>query len=254
MEISKAVADQRRTDRPNWLLSGLILVSIGIHAGVLIQVSGLTPPRPTPPIELTVRAPRRPPARSIPRPPVQPTPPPPAETAPAPKVRPITPQPTPPPPAETSAPKAPPAPAPPVSAPAAPTVSAPAIADWNPPPAPVPVASPAPPQPAPSLAAPEPDPNARADYLARIRSRIESRKHYPHQARRRRIEGTVVVRFVIGPDGRVGNLALVEPSRHRVLNDAALSAIRKASPFPRPPDGLLTGPMTLEVPIVFDLT
>lgn len=254
MESAEAVADRRKPDRPNWLLSGLILVSIGIHAGILMQISGLTQPRPTPPIELTVRAPQRPPARAIPRPPVRPTPPPPTETDPAPKVRPITPQPTPPPPAETPAPKAPPAPTPPVSAPSAPSLSAPAIADWNPPPAPAPVAAPAPPEPRPSRVSPRPDPSAKAEYLARIRSRIESRKHYPHRARRQRIEGTVVVRFVIGTDGRVDNVEIVESSRHRVLNEAALSAIRNASPFPRPPDGLSAGPMTLEVPIVFDLT
>jgi len=92
------------------------------------------------------------------------------------------------------------------------------------------------------------------DYFEIVRLRIESHKKYPGTAKTRQIEGQVTVRFVIEPDGRISSSKVVESSRHRILNQAALSAVKEASPFPRPPKNLFNGPIPLEITIMFELT
>jgi protein TonB len=94
----------------------------------------------------------------------------------------------------------------------------------------------------------------RNDYLGMIRLRIERYKKYPRLAKVRQIEGRTKVRFIIDPHGKVQDVMIVKGSRHQTLNDAALNAIRMASPFPRPPRHLFNGPISLEITIVFELT
>lgn len=70
---------------------------------------------------------------------------------------------------------------------------------------------------------------------------------YPLVARRRGQEGTVLVRFTVGADGRVLATEAVQPSPWPLLNDAALVAIRERWRFP-------AGPVRwYEVPIQFVL-
>lgn len=49
---------------------------------------------------------------------------------------------------------------------------------------------------------------------------------YPALAVRRRWEGSVVVRFEVRPDGRCGEVAVLESSGHALLDDAAMRAVR----------------------------
>lgn len=56
---------------------------------------------------------------------------------------------------------------------------------------------------------------------------------YPDLAQQEHVEGKVTVRVTIGPDGSVENVALVESSGSKLLDDAALQAAR-SSTF-RPP-------------------
>ena len=92
------------------------------------------------------------------------------------------------------------------------------------------------------------------DYFEMVRLRIESHKRYPDAAKTRQIEGQVTVRFVIEPDGSISSSKIVESARHRALDQAALSAVKDASPFPRPPRNLFNGPIPLEITIMFELT
>ncbi|MBW2106971.1 MAG: TonB family protein [Deltaproteobacteria bacterium] len=46
----------------------------------------------------------------------------------------------------------------------------------------------------------------------------------------------------------------MKTSRHRVLDTAALRAVKDASPFPKPPSQIYKGDLTLEIDIVFELT
>lgn len=66
-------------------------------------------------------------------------------------------------------------------------------------------------------------------YFAGIKRKIELVWGYPSGANG--AEGDVVVDFVIGRNGRLENATLVRGSGHKALDDEAISAIRKASPF-----------------------
>lgn len=98
------------------------------------------------------------------------------------------------------------------------------------------------------------DPNAPKAYLDLVRLRIEEHKRYPEGARRRHIEGRAKVRFVIHPDGSVGELEVATGSGDPSLDRAALEAVRAASPFPSPPSKLFKGAIPVELTIAFQLT
>ncbi|MDZ7598372.1 MAG: hypothetical protein U5J82_08805 [Desulfobacterales bacterium] len=46
---------------------------------------------------------------------------------------------------------------------------------------------------------------------------------------------------------------MVSPAAAEILNQAALAAVRAAEPFSKPPATLFSGPIPLEVSIVFEL-
>ncbi len=107
------------------------------------------------------------------------------------------------------------------------------------------------------------DPNAmaglkeiltRKDYLELIQLRIESHKKYPKMAKMKRIEGRTSVQFTIALNGTISGLSIVTGSRNKSLDDAALAAVEDSSPFPRPPLKLFSGPIPLEITIVFETT
>ena len=61
--------------------------------------------------------------------------------------------------------------------------------------------------------------------------RIEQLKRYPMQARARRWEGKVVLEAVIRQDGAILECLVAESSGHRVLDQDAISVLRRASPL-----------------------
>lgn len=96
--------------------------------------------------------------------------------------------------------------------------------------------------------------NTSDSYLQMVRLRIEGHKHYPQQARAAFKEGRVVVCFTITTDGGVRSLEVRKSSNTKVLDEAALQAVRSAAPFPAPPRHLFKGDIPLELSIVFELT
>lgn len=244
--MGKAEARTTHENRnPNWLLRGLVLLSIGVHALALAHMAGWVQREPVSYIELEMRTAEKPLARSIPVPPrrqkaklqlidqaYKPLPA-------IPVMKPETPQ---------SAPQSnlgKPSVVEPIAAPQAPHVSTSAPIDW---------------QPAGKAAIPETASvgsssayGSASDYLGMVRMMIENQKRYPFEARQRRIQGQAVVQFVISADGSVTNVALVETSRHGILDKAALAAVKDAGPFPRPPMHLFNGPIPVQVCVVFDL-
>lgn len=75
-------------------------------------------------------------------------------------------------------------------------------------------------------------------YTDIIRQRIQEAIIYPHQARKDGIEGRPYVRFSINSNGEVTSVELVRSSGYSLLDEEALSAIRRASPFPKIPESL----------------
>jgi len=90
-------------------------------------------------------------------------------------------------------------------------------------------------------------------YLQIVRLKIESHKAYPEMARMGQIEGKVTISFVISPDGNNKFVKIVKSSKYKILDQAALKAVKDASPYPKPPVHLFGGEVSLSITIVFEL-
>ncbi|MFZ0447980.1 MAG: energy transducer TonB [Desulfatiglandaceae bacterium] len=238
-----------RKDR-NWLLGGLIVLSVGVHILLLIRIAEVYRSDALTSIELTLRDVSRPVGRSIPRPPRRLNMPPLLKEAEPPKA---TERPIPslkPPRIEPAASVLSTGPVEKISVPAVPDVSTPSIAAWRPDSIAEPVAGP-------TAAAPIAGPSApvatRDGYFELVRQAIERNKQYPEAARAGRVEGRVAVQFVIGSDGNIRDVEIVKRSRSRYLNEAALDALKGAAPFPKPPKSLFKESIKLVIAIVFEL-
>jgi len=93
------------------------------------------------------------------------------------------------------------------------------------------------------------DTTARSAYLGALRSRLERAKINP----RSRVSGTTIVDFVIDADGRVISCEVKVSSGHKVLDDAAVASIDKASPFPPMPKSLNQAQIEVSVPFKFSM-
>lgn len=91
-------------------------------------------------------------------------------------------------------------------------------------------------------------------YLAAIRKRIEHFQRYPRYARENGIEGTTVLQFTIRRDGYLEEVRVLESSGFKMLDEAALTAIRDAAPFAPFPQSQSGTTLRLQLPIVFRLT
>ena len=65
-----------------------------------------------------------------------------------------------------------------------------------------------------------------------VRNHLEQFKFYPASARRRGIVGEVEVAFELHAKGQANMLKVLTASGYRVLDEAALEAVRRAVPFP----------------------
>jgi periplasmic protein TonB len=91
-----------------------------------------------------------------------------------------------------------------------------------------------------STAAPSPgveasNSQARASWAAMISAHLNRFKRYPSGAEG--ITGRPSVRFALDGSGRVTSVSLIRSSGSSVLDDEAVATVRRASPFPSPPDG-----------------
>ncbi len=91
-------------------------------------------------------------------------------------------------------------------------------------------------------------------YLAQVWAAIESQKRFPPFAQRARINGRVVLEFVILADGRVINPRIAESNGHRVFERAALDSLRRASPLPPFPPAIEQDRLVVQVPISYELS
>jgi protein TonB len=75
---------------------------------------------------------------------------------------------------------------------------------------------------------------------------------YPQQARKRGFHGTVILKVLVGKDGRVGDLQVQESSGHDILDQIALEAVRSWA-FTPGHRGEEPVEMWVRVPIQFEL-
>lgn len=233
----KSVESVSKT-KPNWLLHSLIGVSLGIHLVIFMHITGLYRSKMLNYIELTLRDTSKPPTRIIPRPRHSPKNPPHTWDAkrlkgtqrPIPQLKPISIE-----PAERNLPDSL---VERIIQPDIPQDLGLNITEWSPP----------------KELVEESDYVTSNSYMEIIRLMIEKHKHYPNLARAKHMEGIVTIRFVITPDGKTKAIEIAKSSRYKILDRAALRAVKDAAPFPKPPRQFFKGEVPFEITIVFELT
>lgn len=89
-------------------------------------------------------------------------------------------------------------------------------------------------------------------YRTALRRRIQDVLRYPGVARRRGLSGTVELEILVQPTGAISDVAIVDSSSHRILDEAAMDAVRSLPPLPFP-DGLTPRALRVRLPVVFEL-
>ncbi|MFA7382255.1 MAG: TonB family protein [Desulfurivibrionaceae bacterium] len=90
----------------------------------------------------------------------------------------------------------------------------------------------------------------RKRYLAGIMAHIEGYKFYPPAARRRKMEGTVQVRFTLEAGGLISGLQVSESEP--ILEQAAREAVERSLPLPAP-KGAASTPLQISYRMNFQL-
>jgi protein TonB len=91
------------------------------------------------------------------------------------------------------------------------------------------------------------DTTAHLAYLGKVRSHLERNKVNP----RTTLKGTAVVHFSVNGAGEITSRRIVKSSGSKALDDAALAAVDRSSPFPAIPDGLKREKIEVSVPFRF---
>jgi periplasmic protein TonB len=94
--------------------------------------------------------------------------------------------------------------------------------------APLPAVEPKPP-------VPDSAPSVSDVFRSEVRAAVQAAVHYPYAARMAHVSGKVQVSFSY-MDGRVGDAGVLVSSGYRMLDDAALEAVKSAAYPPAPPD------------------
>jgi TonB family protein len=79
--------------------------------------------------------------------------------------------------------------------------------------------------------------------------KIESAKHYPYIARRKGIEGTVIVFVHLNKNGELKDVVLRKSSNYEILDKSAVELIKKATPFRHG----YHSDLKIEIPITYKL-
>lgn len=90
-------------------------------------------------------------------------------------------------------------------------------------------------------------------YSSLLANAIAKYKQYPKIAQMRGWQGTVIADLEIDSKGAVMSVKIKKSSTYEVLDNEALEMIKKASPFPAPPENLRGKNFNVLVPISFKL-
>lgn len=89
-----------------------------------------------------------------------------------------------------------------------------------------------------------------ANYAGQVSAHLQRHKQYPPEARARGDEGRATVSFSLDGGGRVTSVRLARSSGVASLDREVQAMVRRASPFPAPPDGRA---QSFSVPVGFGL-
>lgn len=70
-----------------------------------------------------------------------------------------------------------------------------------------------------------------AGYMKKLKEKIESIWVYPPEAAAKGIYGDLIINFTILKNGKIGEIELVRTSGHKMLDDAAIKALKDGEPY-----------------------
>lgn len=88
-------------------------------------------------------------------------------------------------------------------------------------------------------------------YMQRLREKIEGIWKYPSEAQQRKLNGDLYIRFTIRKDGSLETVELVHTSGYKILDDAAIRALRDANPYWPLPDSWHQDSLTITGKFVY---
>lgn len=91
------------------------------------------------------------------------------------------------------------------------------------------------------------------EFLKAVRDRIKQVQRFPPRVRSLDDGAAATIRFTLFKDGTVRNPEVTISSGSKALDNAALTAVRNAVPYPPFPDGQEGLSLRLEIPIIFEL-
>jgi len=79
-----------------------------------------------------------------------------------------------------------------------------------------------------------------ASYMEAWRAKVEriGNLNYPDEARRNKLSGDLILDVALKPDGSLDEITIMNPSGHKVLDDAAIRIVRLGAPYARFPDNI----------------
>lgn len=94
--------------------------------------------------------------------------------------------------------------------------------------------------------------NAAIDnYRGKVRRKLSRARYYPAEAKRQGLRGVAHVRFTVTSNGGLAGVSLARSAGSRILDEAALDAVRRAAPFPPIPAGAGRDNWVFTIPIDF---
>jgi pilus assembly protein CpaC len=94
-------------------------------------------------------------------------------------------------------------------------------------------------------------PQELKNYISAVQSKISKYIQYPVEAKGTGWYGTTKLGIFITSEGKIKDIEVVQSSGYNLLDEAAKSAIKKASPFPPFPKELKLKELRIEIPITY---
>jgi len=94
---------------------------------------------------------------------------------------------------------------------------------------------------------------AQRDYTPLVVAQIYKAIRYPNRAADKNQQGTVRIGVTINRSGKLVSAITTQESKYRLLNQAALKAVKKAAPFPELPEEMKADSFEVNLPITFRL-
>ena len=94
---------------------------------------------------------------------------------------------------------------------------------------------------------------AQRDYTPLVVAQIYKAIRYPNRAADKNQQGTVRIGVTINRSGKLVSAITTQESKYRLLNQAALKAVKKAAPFPELLEEMKADSFEVNLPITFRL-